>query len=61
MVKTKILEWKCPECNKEITSTHKGQFEYNKEQHIGSHKRHQDSMIRKKPLPVKELEGELGE
>ena len=34
-----LFEWKCPECNKEISSTHKGQFDYNKEQHIEFHKR----------------------
>ena len=34
-----LFEWKCPKCNKEISSTHKGQFDYNKEQHIEFHKR----------------------
>jgi len=34
-----LFEWKCPECNKEISSTHKGQFDYNKKLHIESHKR----------------------
>ena len=33
-----LFEWKCPECNKEISSTHKGQFDYNKKLHIDSHK-----------------------
>ncbi len=35
----KLFEWKCPDCGREISSTHKGQFDYNKEQHIESHKR----------------------
>jgi len=56
----KIFKWKCPECGKEIHSTYEEQFNYNKEQHIQSHKRHQQSMIRKKPLPIKELK-EVGE
>lgn len=58
---TKLFEWKCPECGREISSTHKGQFEYNKEQHIESHKRHQEAMIRKRPLPLKKLNRELEE
>ena len=34
-----VIEWKCPECEKEISSTNKKQFNYNKEQHIQFHKR----------------------
>jgi len=35
----KIFEWRCPECNKEIISMHKGQFEFNKKQHIKTHQK----------------------
>jgi len=34
-----LFEWKCPECGKEISSTHKGQFDYNKKLHIEKHKK----------------------
>jgi len=34
-----IYEWTCPECDKIIKSIYKKQFEYNKEQHINSHKK----------------------
>lgn len=35
----KIYKKTCPECGKEISSLNKGQFEYNYQQHIDSHKR----------------------
>ncbi len=38
----KLFEWKCPKCGREISSTHKGQFDYNKEQHIEFHKRNKN-------------------
>ncbi len=49
MVETKVFEWKCSKCGKIIHSTYEQQFNYNKEQHIEAHKRHQDTMKKKKP------------
>jgi len=34
-----VLKWKCPKCGKVIESLYPNQFEYNKKQHIASHKR----------------------
>ena len=34
----KILKWKCPHCEKEITSMYPEQFEYNKKAHLIVHK-----------------------
>ena len=39
MDKIKVFKWTCDVCGKLIHSTFKEQFEYNKEQHILSHKR----------------------
>jgi len=35
----KVYEWECPICRRIIHSTYKKQFDYNKEQHLDSHKR----------------------
>ena len=51
-----LFEWKCPECGKEISSTHKGQFDYNKKLHIDSHKRNTSKVEGGFPQTKEEIE-----
>ena len=39
MTATELLKWTCPDCGLLIESLYKRQFEYNVEQHKGSHKK----------------------
>jgi hypothetical protein len=49
-MKTKVYSWVCKECDKEIASLSKKQFEYNKEIHIISHR---NKKIKKEAKEVK--------
>lgn len=37
MKEKKVLLYKCPICNKEISSLSRAQFDYNKDQHMQMH------------------------